>query len=251
MKNRLSAVLLILFPVFVWSLAALAQAAPPQEPAASAEQTPGQIAPGQITPGVVMAAELSKSIDAKKAKAGEPVEAKVSVDLLAHGQIVIPRNTKIVGHITTVKAHAKDSPDSSVGIAFDRIIMKDGKEMPLKAAIQAIAPPLAYNNYNNAPGGPTAGDTSPQGPPASGNVGSGQMPRTATNTAGSYGMNGPSSGSDTGPNSNHVPVLTAQSQGAVGMNKISLSSEADATVIHSDSQNVHLETGTQLMLKSE
>jgi hypothetical protein len=247
MKNRLSALLLILFPVFLCSLAAVSQAAPPQEPAASAEQTPGQ-----ITPGVLMAAELSKSIDAKKAKAGEPVEAKISVDLLAHGQIVIPRNTKIVGHITTAKAHAKDSPDSSVGIAFDHLIMKDGKELPLKASIQAIAPPLAYNNYNNAPGGPAgAGDTSPQGPPASGNVGSGQMPRTATNTAGSYGMNVPSSGSDTGPNSNHVPVLTAQSQGAIGMNRISLSSEADATVIHSDSQNVHLESGTQLMLKSE
>jgi hypothetical protein len=240
MKNRLSVFLGIVFLAFVCELTAFAQASPPPEPAASADQSSGL-----VTPGILMSAQLSKSIDAKKAKAGEPVEAKISVDLLAHGQIVIPRNTKIVGHITSAKPHTKDSPDSSIGIAFDRIITKDGKESPLKAAIQAIGPPLAYNN---APGGPGGADSAPQGQQPPSTMGTRDMPRMGASGTGSYGMNAPPA--DNG-SSGHVPVLTPQSQGAVGMNKITLSGEADATVIRSDSQNVRLETGTQLMLKSE
>jgi hypothetical protein len=196
-----------------------------------------------IPADVLMAAELAKSLDAKKIKAGDPVEAKISVDLLSNGQIVIPRNTKIIGHITSAKPRSKDSPQSSIGIAFDRIVMKDGRQIALKAVIQAMAPPLPINNL--APGTPGAGDSSPRGQ-QSGNTGTGQLPRTATNSSGTY------PGMSTAPasNPNRVPVLTPQSQGAVGMNKITLSSEGEATVISSDGQNVHLDAGTQLMLRS-
>ncbi len=96
----------------------------------------------QFPAGTIIPAELSKAVDAKKAKAGDKIEAKTPVDLLSHGKIVIPKNTKIIGHVTEAKAHSKQSPDSMVGIAFDRISMKDGREVPIQAAVQAIARPL-------------------------------------------------------------------------------------------------------------
>src|SRR5213078_2021152 len=68
--------------------------------------TPSATAPAidRIGPGTLMLAELSKSLDAKKFKPGDKVEAKLTVDLLAHGQIVIPRNVKIIGHVTDAKS---------------------------------------------------------------------------------------------------------------------------------------------------
>ena len=42
-------------------------------------------APNQIAAGTVIPAELSKSVDAKKSKSGDKVEAKTAMDLLSHG----------------------------------------------------------------------------------------------------------------------------------------------------------------------
>src|SRR5205814_3964229 len=106
---------------------------------AASKQTP---APNGIAPGTVIPVELSKSLDSKKSKANDKIEAKISMDVLSHGQIVVPRNSKVVGHVTEAKAHSKESPESMVGVAFDRIIMKDGHDLPLQAAVQAIGRPL-------------------------------------------------------------------------------------------------------------
>src|SRR5439155_15817471 len=90
----------------------------------------------------VIPAELAKSIDAKKSKPGDPVVAKTSQDLLSNGQVVIPRGTKITGHVTAAKPHEKSDPASSVGIAFDQIAIKNGPELPFQADIQAMGRPV-------------------------------------------------------------------------------------------------------------
>src|SRR5438552_1057069 len=111
-------------------------------------QTPADSSSQELTkilPGILIPAELSKSIDAKKAKVGDKIEMKITMDLLSAGKIVIPRDSKIEAHVTNAKPHTKDSPDSELGIAFDRIFIKNGKDLPIQAAIQAIAPPLVNN----------------------------------------------------------------------------------------------------------
>src|SRR4051812_22059565 len=52
-------------------------------------------------------ATLSKSIDAKKAKQGDEVVAKTTQDTTTSAGTKIPKNTKLIGHITEVKAKAK------------------------------------------------------------------------------------------------------------------------------------------------
>src|SRR2546425_6184037 len=94
---------------------------------------------GQIAAGTTIRAEVAKSVDAKKAKQGDEVVAKTTEDVKSNGQVVIPKGSKIVGHVTEVKARGKGESDSAVGIAFDRATLKDGREMPLSASIQAIA----------------------------------------------------------------------------------------------------------------
>src|SRR5258708_34093262 len=76
------------------------------------------------------------------------------MDLLSHGQVVIPRDTKVIGHVTEAKPHSKESPESSGGLSFDRISLKDGRELPMRSSVQAIGRPL---NSFPSPGGDAAG----------------------------------------------------------------------------------------------
>src|SRR5438309_10847552 len=75
-------------------------------------------ASGQLATGSMIYAELSKSIDAKKAKQGDEVVAKAQQAVLSQGKVLIPKGSKIVGHVTQVKPHEKDQPQSELGIAF-------------------------------------------------------------------------------------------------------------------------------------
>src|SRR5215813_9033031 len=102
-------------------LAATCWAQNPEPPTGTAAQNQGQM---RLPAGTVIPAELSKSVDTKKLRPGDKIEAKTSMDLLSHGQVVIPRNSKIVGHVTDAKSHSKESPDSKVAIAFDQIAVK-------------------------------------------------------------------------------------------------------------------------------
>jgi hypothetical protein len=199
----------------------------------------------KILPGILIPAELSKSLDAKKAKVGDKFEAKTTMDMLSQGKIVIPRNSKIEGHVTSAKLHTKDSPDSALGIAFDRILIRNGRELPMQASIQAIAPPLIVNI--DAPGTPASIGSAPPGQ-QSGNVGSADAPGTALSASPQVpSMAAPSTPAPTRAGS----ALTSQSHGAVGMKGTAISSSKEANVITSSTQNVHLDGGTQLMLKTE
>src|SRR4029077_7694826 len=102
-----------------------------------------------IPAGTIIPAALSKSVDAKKAKPGDKIEAKITMDLLSNGKDVIPRDTKVIGHVTEATPRTKESPNSRVGLSFDRISLKDGRELSIRAAIQAMGPSL---NTAVAPG---------------------------------------------------------------------------------------------------
>jgi len=227
------------------------QAPTTQAPTAQTPTTTPQ-GTNQFPAGTIIPAELSKSLDAKKAKAGDKVEAKTPVDLLAQGKIVIPRNTKISGHVTNVKAHSKESPDSTVGIVFDRISMKDGHDVPIQATVQAIARPLqsaALSNNGAADNGAMPGGSGPSGG-GGGGMG-GYSPSRTSAPAGSY-PSGSTAGADpSSSNASTLAPLGPTSQGAVGMKGISLKPSDQGTVISSEKDNVHLDSGTQLILRTQ
>lgn len=133
-------ILVMIFLAAGFTLQAGSQTAP-AGPAVTGDAH-GPEAVSSLAPGAVLSTELSKSLDTKKSKANDRVEVRTAADLLAHGRIVVPRNTKLLGHITEAKAHTKTSPDSRLAIMFDRMRMKDGHEVPVKATIQAIGRPL-------------------------------------------------------------------------------------------------------------
>lgn len=126
----------------------------------SALQAPVQT-PVPLEKGSILYAELTKTVDAKKAKAGDPVNAVLLADVLAHGKIVVRHDSKLLGHVTEVQLHTKETPESRLGIVFDKIITKDG-EVPFQSLLLAIRP--AEHPVVEVPNAPSPMSNSAQQP---------------------------------------------------------------------------------------
>jgi hypothetical protein len=237
----------------ILAFAAISWAQAPPEPATANPPAPATAAKPPTsadTPpsGTILSVELSKSLDAKKTKANDRVEARTATDLLAHGQIVVPRNTKIIGHVTEAKARSKASPDSMIGITFDRMLLKDGREVPLQLSVQAIARPLQFgpssegnlSRPDRQPGVPMAGQHAPLGDASTSGV--------PPSYPGDLAPIPDPMGSNNSSNATVVP-LSPSSKGVIGMKGLSLEASGPVAVLGSTSGNVRLESGTQLILR--
>lgn len=234
-----------------------------------------------LASGTTINAELSKGLDSKKSKPGDPVTATVTQDVRSSSGVVIRRGTKLMGHVTQAKARAKGDSDSSLGILFDKAIPKKGPEIPLNATIQAMTAAQAnVSNMADMEMGSDAGGSA--GPSAGGNYGGGGGPvggavgaagntvGGVANTAGqTVGGAGSTAGGAVGSTTNAAgnvagsaggtvsgtagATLNAASSGVVGMKGLNLTSNAsnatEGSVVTSTGKSVHLDGGTQLLLK--
>ncbi|MHB8215750.1 MAG: TraB/TrbI/VirB10 family type IV secretion system protein [Candidatus Sulfotelmatobacter sp.] len=247
---------------------AMAQDPTPRPTNSSAPQTqqnptPPQAAPNsvaqasatpRIAPGSIIPVQLTKSIDAKKVKTGDEVDAKVTQDMKAgNGEVIVPKDTKVIGRVTEAQARSKEQKESQVGIAFDRAVLKSGGDVNLPMSIQAIISP-SYLSANNNPGGENTGQAQSTGnpdgmPQGNGNARTGATGRSQAPTP------TPSPGAapteDKTGNSAHPPI-TGNTQGVLGIPDLTLSSTAapaQGSVLTSGKNNVKLESGTLMLLR--
>ena len=231
------------------------QTASPSSGAATSG-TPGQSKGGatsnEVPVGTTICAVLTKTVDAKKAKAGDEVAAKATLAVLAHGKVIIADGAKISGHIVKAMARSHGNPESEVNIVFDRAALKDGGEMPLMLTVQAIGYgglPLAAEEDPETlgpySGPPTLG---PQGPYG---VRHSSVPRPQTQPLSTPEI--PLGGrGEAGTGSLTTPALDVGSKGVVGMPGLELSEASEAargSVVSSSTKDVRLETGSQLVLR--
>ncbi len=243
----------------------------------SASAQNGQ-ANGSLATGTAFNAALSSPIDSKKCKPGDPVNAHSTEAVKSEGKTVIPKGSKLVGHVTQASARGKGESESSLGIVFDKAILKNGQEIPLNAGIQAIASAQssasAAGSDMDAMGGvgaSAAGSGMAGGRGALGGVTStaGGAAGTVTNTAANVGgvaggtvnsaanaggnIAGASKGAVGGLNT--AGQLTSNSQGVFGLNGLNLSTAGsnatEGSVITSAGKNVHLDSGTRMLLVSQ
>jgi len=231
-----------------------------------------------LASGTGFNAALSAPIDSKKCKPGDPVNAHSTEAVKSEGKTVIPKGSKLVGHVTRASARGKGESESSLGIVFDKAILKNGQEIPLNAGIQAIASAessaSAAGSDMDAMGGvgaSAAGSGMAGGRGALGGVTStaGGTAGTVTNTAANVGgvaggtvnsaanaggsIAGTSKGAVGGLNT--AGQLTSNSQGVFGLNGLNLSAAGsnatEGSVITSAGKNVHLDSGTRMLLVSQ
>jgi hypothetical protein len=194
-----------------------------------------------VPPGTTVLVELLKAVDAKKAKAGDEVVAKVAQDVKSDDKVVLAKGSKVTGKVTQAQGRAKGQDESQLGIVFDSAVLKDGTQVPISFTIQAVANSSAamaqaaldaqggsnsISMANNAPGGGAAG-----------------RPGLGSQAQGAPGADlhaGNAASSENGG------ALTPTSQGAIGLPGLTL---ASGTLITSSSNNVRLEGQTRFVLK--
>src|SRR5216684_6004368 len=184
-----------------------AQASGSGSASTSASAQNGQ-ANGSLAGGTAFNAALSSPIDSKKCKPGDPVSAHSTEAVKSEGKTVIPKGSKLVGHVTQASARANGESESALGIVFDKAILKNGQEVPLNVAIQALA-----SGQSSASVAGADLDT---------------MGGTGASAAGS-GMSG----------------LSGLSLNAAASNA------TQGSVITSTGKNVHLDSGTRMLLVSQ
>jgi hypothetical protein len=224
------------------------QAQQPSNPPVAA-QPPGETSEKvHIAPGSVIPAELTKSIDAKKAKTGDPVEAKVTQDLKAqNGQVVLAKDTRLIGHVTGAQPRTKEQKQSQLGILFDKAEPKDTASIALPMTIQAIVVPTHSGVVDNSASGQNSGQPMPSPNGMPGNTG-----RPSTVSPSPSQPVDPSADSGSGHDQGGQPPITAETHGVIGNPNLKLSAAAnagDGSVVRSDKSNVKLDSGTLLLLR--
>src|ERR1043166_9298015 len=164
---------------------------------------------GALSSGTTLQAELSKSLDAKKAKPGDEVSAKLTQDVKSNGKVVLHKGSKLVGHVTEAQARSKENAESKLGIVFDKAVLKGGQEVAFNSVIQAVAPPLQATSS-------LAGDENSS---LGGGMGSGGMGRTTGGSGplgGAIGGATNTAGSTVGAIANTAGNVAGSTTGAVG-----------------------------------
>lgn len=222
--------------------------------------------------------ELTKGLTAKKLKPGDKVKAEVAQDVVSHGKVIIPVETELIGHVTEVCPHDSANPESRLGIVFDKILLKHFHDINFQAVVQTVAPPAPRPSRVDQPSqmlppsmivGPRDNGTAPIGGMSSaasrrGQVSSGSNPtmsRAAADTttfqstltvkqSPSNHADGSSAQLETTPGG--TPMSVGMPLGVRGLKGLSLSTAPSAStpgpVIVSNTDNVKLESGTQILL---
>jgi hypothetical protein len=207
--------------------------------------------------GTLINAELTGSLDSKKVKPGDAINARTVTDLKTNdGRTVLPKGTKITGHVTQASARGAGQPESSLGLVFDKAILKSGQEIPLNASVQAVGAPSSSSfDTNQASTGEPAGGSRPV--PGSGVQGMSQGTSRGGSINGasstSNGIDDPSAGANPSNTGNaNAGQWDANTRGVVGLHNLSLNTAVGSTgqsaVIKSTGKNVHLDSGTRLLL---
>jgi hypothetical protein len=228
-----------------------------------------------ILGGAKIDASLATSLDAKRSRVGDEVEVRTEEDIKQDGKVILKKGTHLVGHVTQAQARANGQSQSQLGIAFDHAVLKNGQEIPFSASIQAVASAQsalaasssgaddvmassggmgAMQGTARTGGGLAGGVTS------TANATTGAATGTVMNTAGSVPMTAGGSLNSVTRSSGAVGGLTStgrlasNSSGVFGLEGLSIdsavSSATHGSMIVSGTKNVHLDSGTQLLLRT-
>lgn len=211
--------------------------------------------PAAVPQGTFLVAELAKSIDSRKAKAGDIVKAKVTQDVISNGHLVIRRGSKLLGHITEAKASWANEPQSILGVVFDTVAPKSGEEMSFNAVLQAVAPPVPVPDVLSGTSAAAYGGGSAAGVQQVSHGSSRQTlidPREVVDHTREDALNNAADISSYGIEGNvlHNGFLGSGNRGVFGMRRVSLKSEPghSGPMLVSTKGDIKLESGTQMVL---
>jgi hypothetical protein len=213
-------------------------------------------------PTAYMLVELSKTLKANKLKPGDKITARVSQDVVSHGKVIVPEETEVVGHVTEVRARDGENSESRLGIVFDEILLKHFHDISVQAVVQSVAAPVVRRSRIDEPSQmlpPNSNASRIQisnNPPAASQSAANGSPSFTTpltvkqSPSGNAASGASAAELNAGAGGSSLSVGTPQ--GVIGIKGLSLSSAPSADtpgpVIVSNTGNVKLEYGTQILL---
>ncbi len=207
----------------------------------------GQDASGQKVTSAF--AILMTSIESKTATIGQELSLRTVSDVSVKGQVVIPKGSIILAHVSDVQSKSKDQAQTALAIIIEKARKTDGVEIPLEAIIAAIAAP----KDNSLTSDPAYGMLHSNEPRMTG-AGAGNASRTgdltasskagATSAVATADLKGPMEGGF---------LLDENSSGAIGYEGLALSWGLAApppfTIFVSKNKSIKLSAGTQILLR--
>ncbi len=183
-------------------------------------------------------AKLIKSLDSSKLKDGEAVEAETVGSFKLPDGTLVPKGSKLAGHVVATQARSKGDAKSELTVVFDKLNVANGKQLSIKGSVQAVFPP--------------AEEAAPQmAGKASGAAGGGYSPGSA---GGGYGAGSVGTVTDakTGANttSDRKPEAATdpKSVGVQGIRDLELGQDG---ALVSGGKRVKLESGVRLIVRTE
>jgi hypothetical protein len=204
-------------------------------------------------------AQISKDLNTRKLKVGDKVSAKVIQDALVRGRILVPRDSKLVGHVAEVVSPSKDDPESRLAVVFDRIELSGGKTSLIHGVIQAIGRPLpdpALETIMGSSSSPYAGGQN--GRPVNTPAGQSNTPtpiitsgRTMSGAGALEERERELEGAGVQTQQAGPPggALSSASRGVFGLPGLFLAGSRDIPCVVSVGHNVELKSGTQVVLR--
>lgn len=227
---------------------------------------------------------LEGKLDSKTARPGDPVIFKTEKKVQTADGTVIPKGSRLIGHVTEVQAHEKGHAESRLGLQFDRAELKGGQSMAIHSMIESMQPsasaiaessmaatdaldtPMAggsgavggsavgggrLGGGGLAGGGALVGGATGNAAMATGRVGSelGATAGSAVRTTGNLG--GEASGrlaQGAGATAQGAGTLGARATGLPGVMLAGDASGTASGTLSAANKNVHLDSGTQMVL---
>lgn len=204
-------------------------------------------------------AELVGKLDSKSAKPGDSVVVKTKESVQTANGTEIPKGSKLIGHVTLVKAHSKEEQNSELAVEFDHAQLKGGQDVPIHSTIQSVAPPeseMAASSPDMMSGAPMGGAPAGGGAMSGSHASTGGTATTAP-SGGAPAMTTPDAGPGNQGSANTVAagkVVAGSGPNAIRTTSIPnvyLASNANGPVsgtLFSAKSNVRLDGGTQIVL---
>ena len=214
--------------------------------------------------------ELEKKLDSKNAKPGDPVILKTTEKATTADGVVIPKGSRIIGHVIDVQAHSKETPNARLTIQFDQAEIKGGQTLPIQTVMESVSPPTTtvhptdtMNSMGSAPVANPSGTrgamtgspmgASPMGAPSAGGAASapsagGGVPTMSAGTEAQAANAAPKTGTVVARQGN-VAIKTTAVPGvllATNANGKPFSNASGALL--GAKRNVHLDGGTEVVL---
>jgi hypothetical protein len=197
-----------------------------------------QAAPAAVGHGA-FPVKVTKTLDSSKLKDGEAVEVETAGSFRLPDGTLVPKGSKLKGHVTASKARSKGDTDSQLTIVFESLEVTNGKTLPIKGAVQAVFPPaeeqepmMAGKASGAAGGGYSAGAAGSGGGYSAGTMG--------TVTDSKSGSNMESSGKA-------EPAANPKSVGVQGIKDLDLNDG----VLSSKGKNVKLGSGVRIIVRAD